>query len=295
MTVLDEIRSLADGFSGVLGLWARSLDTGETIEWNSRESYPAASTIKLPILVELFQQVEAGRISLSDQVTLRSEVVVNGSGILKDLSPGLALTVKDLATLMIVVSDNTATNMLIDLVGLESVNDAIGRFGLRGTRLEFKLFKAPQGAPLNRSTPEDLGHLMTLVATRAILSPESCEAILQILGRQHSTDLITRRLPDFDGYLEAGREPAVAVASKSGSIRGTRNDVGLVSAHGHRYVIAMMSKGCADLRFYHDNEAALLLPQVSAAIYRHFVPLGMAAPPVPTMPLPADQRSRNSG
>jgi beta-lactamase class A len=136
------------------------------------------------------------------------------------------------------------------------------------------LFKGPEGPSRNVSTPQDLGRLMVLIATQAVLTPPACDEMLAILGRQHFTDLITRRIPEYDAFLESGKDPIVAVASKSGSIRGTRNDVGVVSARGRRYVIAMMSKGCADPRFYHDNEAALLLPQVSAAIYRHFGPQG---------------------
>jgi beta-lactamase class A len=271
MTVLDEIRRLAAGFSGVLGVWAQSLETGETVEWNEAESFPAASTIKVPILYEVFRQAGEGRISLDDQLTLRAEDIVPGSGILKDLTPGSVLPVRDLATLMIVISDNTATNMLIDLVGLEAINASAVALGLSGTRLAFKLFRAPQGPPRNVSTPADLGRLMALMGTGAVLTPAACGEMLAILGRQHFTDLITRRIPEHDGFLEAGREPAMTVASKSGSIRGTRNDVGLVAAHGRRYVIAMMSKNCADQRFYQDNEAALLLPEVSAAVYRHFV------------------------
>ena len=271
MAVIDEIRTLVAGFSGVLGVWTQSLNTGETIEWNSRDSFPTASAIKVPILCEVFRQAGEGRFGLSDPLTVRAEDVVPGSGILKDLTPGLSLSVRDLATLMIVLSDNTAANMLIDVVGIEAVNEFSATLGLGGTRLESKLFKAPQGAPLNRSTPEDLGRLMVLIATDAILTPQACAEMLAILGRQHSTDYLTRRISEFDGFLEAGKTPVVTVASKSGTIRGTRNDVGLVAAHGRRYVLAVMSKGCADRRFYQDNEGSVLLPKVSEAIYRHFV------------------------
>jgi len=176
MAVQDDLRGLAAGFSGTLGVWALSLDTGEIIEWNPTDTFPAASTIKVPILYEVYRQSGQGRFSLTDPQTLRAEDIVPGSGILKDLTPGLVLPVKDLATLMIIVSDNTATNMLIDLVG---------------------------------------------------------------------------------------------------------HDVGYVRAHGRRYIVAMMSKGCTDLRFYQDNEASVLLPRVSAAIHRHFVPVStppLAAP-----------------
>ena len=270
-SILEEIHALLDGFSGTVGLWARSFDTDEEIAWQPRETFPAASTIKLPILYEVFRQAGEGRCGPADTLALKADDQVGGSGILKDLTPGLVLTVKDLATLMIVISDNTATNMLIDLVGLDAVNASCERLGLSGTRLEFRVQRAPEGARvMNRSTPADLGRLMSLVARREILTPQACDEMLAILDRQHLTDNITRCLPEFDGYVENGKEPAVVVGSKSGSVRGTRNDVGYVRAHGRRYVIAMMSKGCTDLRFYHDNEASVLLPKVSAAVYRYF-------------------------
>ncbi|BDG60212.1 serine hydrolase [Caldinitratiruptor microaerophilus] len=271
MAITDDIRALAERFSGTLGVWAQSLDTGETVEWNAEETFPAASTIKLPILYEVYKQAGEGRLDLAERLVLRAEDIVPGSGVLKDLTPGLALTVKDLATLMITVSDNTATNLLIDRVGREAVNDSMRELGLRGTHLDHKLFRAPEGAPPNRSTPADLGRLMRLIAARAVLTPAACGEMLDILGRQQYTEQITRRLPDYDGFVEPGREPAVRVASKSGAIRGTRNDVGLVEARGRRYVLALMTRGCRDLRFHPDNEASLLLADVSAALYRHFV------------------------
>jgi beta-lactamase class A len=268
------VEDRAAGFSGTLGVWARSLNTGEVLSYRAHESFPPASTIKLPVLYEVFRQAGEGRFDLTDSLTLAADDVVGGSGVLKDLTPGLPLPIHDAATLMIVISDNTATNMLIDLVGMEAVNASCLALGLTATRLENKMQRAKEGGPTNRSTPADLGQLMTLIADRQVLTRSACDAMLDILGRQQYTENITRALPEFDGYLEAGKAPAVRVASKSGSIRGTRNDVGLVEARGYRYVIAMMSRGCADLRFYHDNEASVLLPKISAAIYRHFVSNG---------------------
>jgi len=145
------------------------------------------------------------------------------------------------------------------------------QLGLAATRLEHKFFRAPAGAPPNRSSSADLGHLMYLIASRATLTPETCDQMLALLGRQHFTALVTRFLPEFDEFIEPGETPVVAVASKSGAIRGTRNDVALVRAHGKSYVLAMMSKGSADRRFHVDNEGARVLAEASAIVYRQFV------------------------
>lgn len=267
---VETIGQLAAGFSGTLGVWAHSLTSGETIEWNAQEAFPAASTIKLPILYEVYRRADEGRLRLTETLAVQAEAVVGGSGILKELTPGLRFSVRDLATLMIVLSDNTAANLLIDLVGIDAVNSSMEALGLRGTVLENKLMRAPAGSPPSRSTPADLGRLLLLIAGSSILTATSCEEMLAILRRQHHTDQITRRITDYDGYLEQGLEPMVKVASKSGAIRGTRNDVALVERKNLRYVIALMSRECADRRFYVDNEAAVLLADISGFIDAYF-------------------------
>lgn len=257
-------------FSGTLGVWACHLETGEIVEWNARRVFPAASTIKLAVLYETYRQCGEGRVSPEERIPLRREDVVPGSGILKDLTPGLELSVRDLATLMVVVSDNTAANILLDLVGIPAVNATLAQLGLRDTRLEHKFFRAPPGGPPNRSTPADLGALMRLVATGSAPTPWASREMLDILDRQHLTDTLMRRISDYDAYLEPGRTPTVRVASKSGALRGTRNEVAFIRTAQCRYVLAVMTTGCADTRFHADNEGALVVAEVSACLYRYF-------------------------
>jgi beta-lactamase class A len=273
MSVEDVVASIGRRtaeFSGTFGVWARSLTTGETVERNARETFPSASAIKVPILYEVFRQAGEGRFSLTDTRVVRAEDVVPGDGILKDLTDGLELSFRDLAVLMIVLSDNTASNILIDVVGVDAVNRSMHALGLGQTVLDHKFFRAPPGAPVNRTSPADLGRLMLLIATHEVLTAEACEAMLEILRRQHHTDLTTRRIAEFDGFVDQGTAPVVRVASKSGSIRGTRNDVALVEREGLRYVIAMMSRDSQDRRFYVDNEASLVLADVSGMLYEYF-------------------------
>ncbi|HEX4841307.1 MAG TPA: serine hydrolase [bacterium] len=268
--VLQGIQRLAAQFSGALGLWSHSLISGETIAWNAEDVFPSASTIKLPILYEVYRQAGDKRFHLMDTRTVEATDVVPGSGILKDLTPGVTLSIRDLATLMIVVSDNTSANLLIDLIGIEAVNRAMKALGLHATVLGHKFFRAPEGAVPNSSTPVDLGRLLVQISRHKVLTPAACEEMLRVLRQQHYTDHITRKIVDYDGFLEAGVEPVVTVASKSGAIRGTRNDVALVERRNSRYVIAMMTQDCADRRFYVDNEAAVLLANVSALVDEHW-------------------------
>ncbi|HVH31551.1 MAG TPA: serine hydrolase [bacterium] len=276
--VLPGIQRLAAQFSGVLGVWSHSLVNGETIEWNAEDVFPSASTIKLPILYEVYRQAGERRFRLTDTRTVDTPDVVQGSGILKELTPGVTLSIRDMATLMIVVSDNTAANLLIDLVGVDAVNHAMKTLGLHATVLGHKFFLASAGAVPNSSSPADLGRLLVQIGRHQVLTPAACDEMLRILRRQHYTDHITRKIVDYDGFLEAGVEPVVTVASKSGAIRGTRNDVALVERRDSRYVIAMMTRDCADRRFYVDNEAAVLLANVSALIDEHWQRGAQGAP-----------------
>ncbi len=278
MNILQQIEDLTAGFSGTFGLWARSLDTGETIALREHESFHPASTIKVAILYELFRQALAGKVELGAPLTVRPEDQIGGAGVLKDLDPGFDLSVLNLATLMIVISDNTATNMIIDLVGRENVNASMAELGLTGIHLHNKMMLPKPGGPYNQGTPADLGRLMELIARRQVLTPDACDQILGIMKKQHFKDHITRALPEADAYPTDPAQLPFTVASKSGEVTGARNEVAAVWADGRGYVICMMSKGCADSRYYPDNEGSLLLPQVARAVHRHFIPAGPALP-----------------
>lgn len=271
MTIVAQIAGLTAGFSGTFGLWARSLETGETIEINPRESFHPASTIKVPILYELFRQSLDGRVDLGASLTVRPEDQIGGAGVLKDLDPGFTLTIRNLATLMIIVSDNTATNMLIDLVGRESVNRSMAELGLTGIHLENKMMLPPPGGPFNRGTPADLGQLMERIARRQVLTAAACEAILDIMQKQHFKHHITRALPEADAFPADPAAVPFTVASKSGEVTGTRNELGAVWSGERGYILCMMSKSCSDHRYHPDNEASLLLPQVARAVHVHFL------------------------
>lgn len=272
-------------FSGVFGYWAHSLDTGETFGRRSGEQFNTASTIKLPILIELYRQVEAGRVRLADRIPFTDENRTRGSGVLKLLQPGLLPTVRDTAALMICVSDNSATNMLIDLLGMEQINQAMRDLGYKDTVLNKKIFWKDD-RPLGLSTPADLGGMLVRIGRTAadadpdatgdgataarFPGPASCRDMLDIMTQQQYNTLLVRDLPDYDSYVDEGQEPAFTVASKSGSVRGVRNDAALFQSGGRRWAFAVMSKDCTDRRFVLDNEAMVKLPALSAAGAAYF-------------------------
>lgn len=263
MSLADRIAAIDQAFSGTIGVTAINLTSGERLDFNGTATFPPASTVKLPVLYEVFRGAREGRWSLDDQLTLTADNIVEGSGVLLDLSPGLQMCVRDVATLMIVVSDNTATNMLVDLVTVEAVNRSLRELGIEDVRVNRKIGMNME-KPLGEATPAGMARLMQLIARYEVLTPQDCMGMIDILKRQKHKELTNRYIPETDDEEDT---PAVRIASKSGWIRGTRNDVALIWAPRATYVLSMFSKGCKDRRFYHDNEAAVALARISQAVY----------------------------
>ncbi|MBA3415555.1 MAG: serine hydrolase [Chloroflexia bacterium] len=262
------------GFAGTGGVFARHLGTGEEVRVNADAETATASTIKVPILIELFRQVETGEVDLEARLPVTQAVRTVGSGVLRELSDGVELSVLDHATLMIVVSDNISTNALIDLVGLERVNRTMAELGFPRTRLKRRLdFPAigQDARNLAVSTPAELAGIMAALATGAFLSEASRTAILEIMGRQHYLDLVPRYLP-YSPYREELGEPdnGLRIANKTGGWRGMRADIALVAWPGTRYVIAAVTEGDPDTRFWAENEGDRVIGRVSRLVFDHF-------------------------
>jgi beta-lactamase class A len=261
------VRPLCDRFSGALGLWAHNLKTGEQVELAGDERFPSASTIKLWVLRELFRRSSEGALDLDrDFVEMGPSDRVIGSGVMKDLTPGFRASLRDAATLMITVSDNTATNLLVARLGVGDINRAARRAGYGGTHLHGLLFKG-RGIRGSYTTPAESGRFMLGVARGTEVSRAASAEMLGILRREQYANIVGRLIP-FDPYA-SGRD-RWRLASKSGSIRGVRNDAAIVEGPECRYVVALMSRDCSDERFNVDNEANLVLARVAAEIHRWF-------------------------
>ena len=287
--VRDIERELA-AFAGSGGVAVKHLGTGEQIRVNADAVTATASTIKVPILIELFRQVESGEVDVEGRLTVTEATRAPGSGILRELSLGVELSVRDLATLMIVVSDNTATNMLIDLVGVDRVNRTLAEFGFVQTRLIQRLDFPKIGKDARNlavTTPAELAGIMEALASGAILGDESRAAILEILGRQHFLNLVPRYLP-YNPYAEEMGEPdnGLRIVNKTGGWTGMRADMALVEWPGlgseppTRYVIGIVTEGDRDTRFWAENEGDRLIGRVSRRIFEHFGGGALDAEPV---------------
>ncbi len=272
--VVAAIEAEFAAFSGTAGLAVKHLGTGEEIRVNADTETATASTIKVPILIELFRRVEAGEVGLEDRLRVTEETRALGSGVLRELSLGVELSVRDVATLMIVVSDNTATNMLIDLLGVEPINAMMAGYGFGRTqliqRLDFDKI-GPDGRNLAVTTPGELAGIVEGLATGRILGDESRAAILEIMGRQHHLNLIPRYLP-YNPYAEelGDEDNGLRIANKTGGWRGMRADMALVEWPGTRYAIGVVSEGDPDVRFWAENGGDRLIGRVSKLVFDHF-------------------------
>lgn len=266
------IEDTAAGFSGRLGVWGRDLETGEELAVRPDEVFGTASTIKLPVMYEVFRQAGLGRLSLDEVLTLDRSNMVTGSGVLKELDEGHRVSLREAVMLMIIVSDNSATNLCIDRVGgWDAVNAGMDGLGLRRTRLHKKVFiPNPQamGPGLGATTPREIGTLMERIARRDILTPAACDQMLDILGRQQLKEPLIRNIEEFDNDDAPPEGPApYALASKSGAVEGIRNEVGLFTTPRGRYVLSIYTNDSKDTRFHANNEGIVLIGRVSRLVY----------------------------
>ncbi len=208
------------------------MTTGATTGINASAEMPAASTIKIPVMVEVFRQLVNGDFDLNTQLTLRQSDKDWGYGDLCDARVGTSYSVSRLLSLMIDVSDNTATNMLIRLVGRQHINATMNELGLRHTRLaDFIRSEGPSIRWALRSSPSDMAHLLRAMAQRQLVDEWSSSEMLAILRDQKHNGLIPEPLP-------AG----TTIAHKTGTLHDTLNDVGIVyGAREDPYVIAVMT------------------------------------------------------
>lgn len=275
--LLARIEAARSRFSGRLSLAAKHLGSGEAIMIDAERVYPTASTIKVPIMAEVFRQAEAGAFALDDRRPLAAGDIVKGSGILRALTPGCELTIRDLVTLMIIVSDNTATNMLIDLVGgSEPVNRLMRALGLatienRG-KIDFTIIEHDNRA-LAEAAPRDLMRLCELMARGELVSAAASDQMLAIMRQQHYLNQFPRYL-NYNPYgPELGQPHTFWIANKTGSLPGMRADTGVIELPGGgRVVFAVMNEGSRDTGFTQENEAEIANAVIGALVVEYWWP-----------------------
>lgn len=286
--VLRRVAELAEGFSGQLAVSAVELTTGERVDWNEDVVLPTASVIKVPVLLALLRAVEAGEVDLDARIELRAEERVGGSGVLKIFGGGLQPTVLDLATLMIAVSDNTATNMVLKRIGgTGPVDAAMADLGLSTIRLHNAIDFEVIGEDVRRlgeASVRDLCELNRLIATREAFGEAVSARAEAVLATQQYLDQAMRYTLANPYARELGLVAPLSVASKTGFFTGTRVDAGIVRfGVGGGFAYAVANHESSDTSFLPEAEGAVVNGLVGRALVEHWWPADAgSAPVVPT-------------
>ncbi len=243
---LGRLAEAAERSGGTVGYGVLPPD-GRRIERHGDRSFRAASTVKIPIMVEVFRQIDRGERSLADLHALRPEEKTPGSGVLLHLHDGLQLTLGDLLYLMIAISDNAATNILIALAGMANVNATMRELGMVNSTLGRVMKGRPaQGDEQeNWATPNDYVRTVQAILNNEAASPAACAQMTALLERQQNRRRIARFLPEREG---------VRWGSKTGSIAGVTNDAGFVTVDGRTLILAVY---CELLPDQHEGERVI--------------------------------------
>ena len=287
-TQLDhQIKTISEAHHGRVALYAHNLRTGQTASLPPDEPVQTASVIKMGILLDAAEQIRAGHATLDERIVLTKANQVEGSGVLGELTPPIALTFGDTLRLMVILSDNTATNMAIDRLGLAHINATLGASGLHQTVLYKKVY-VPATAPmpadqpkfgLGKTTAREMAAIMERFATCHLAldnfttlpaDGQICGAILDMLRHQQDRDSLPRYLETLDTS-----ETGSAIGNKTGALNAVRNDVALISSKAGPIVIAAFTWENTDQRWTGDNEAEQTLGKLAKAVVDRWSPQGL--------------------
>jgi beta-lactamase class A len=269
---LDErVKAKLAGFQGKVSLYAKNLDTGVSYSLSGEQPVRTASTVKLAIMTECFAEANEGKLNLADRLTLTPDEKVRGAGLLQEFSDGDQLPISDLIDLMIVMSDNTATNMLLERIGGNAVNARMQQLGFEYTRVMRKVAgsKSPSFKPgitaegekpenkkwgLGRSSPYEMVILMEKLYRGELVSKTASQQMLTILKRQRDRDGMGRDMQD------------VEVADKTGALDHLRSDVGIIFSNRGNIAMAITIDDIPEVNWTPDNPGQLMISQLSESL-----------------------------
>jgi beta-lactamase class A len=269
------LRPLIDAHKGKVAIAVKHLDTGESFQYHADDVMPTASLIKFPVMIEAYRQAQAGEVDLNKMVTLRKDDKVPGSGVLTNhFSDGATFPLRDAVRLMIVFSDNTATNLVLDQIGIPATAATMEKMGYPETKIHSKVFKRETSAFPERSqkyglgstTANDMVRLCEAVWRKQVVSPESCDAMLDILRACDDKD-------KFPRFLPAGTK----VAFKTGSVNASRTAAGIIETPGGPVAVCVMTDQNEDQRWVADNAGNKICADVAREVYEYFQRKGQTA------------------
>src|ERR1041385_5545060 len=263
-TLDDQVKPLVASFKGKVSLFAKNLDTGETYGLNPDERVRTASTIKIAVMIEAFARVAEGKVKWTDEVVLTKEKKVSGSGILNELSDGLKLTLRDAVNLMMILSDNTATNLVLDVLTTDAVNARMESLGFKQIKIMRKVGSGGESAAgkdpenkkygLGMATPREMVLVMEKLERGEIVSPAVSKEMIDLMKREQARYAIGRSLYDVD------------MASKYGALDRLRSAVGILYTKHGKIAMAVSCDDMPETMWSVDNPAYLLMSRLSEVL-----------------------------
>src|SRR5262245_27630723 len=279
----SQIAEKVRAFHGEMGVYAKNLDTGEVIAVNADQRFPTASLIKVAVMAEVFRQMEAGKFGKDTTVTLHDKDKAGDETIpLNMLHDGTVLTVSDLLKFMIAYSDNTATNLLVGMVGTANADALLDSYRLKKTRLYRPTFRdrhadvLPEEEKeygLGSTTPREAATLIELIAQGKVVSRKAGDEMIALLGTQQDRQMIPRSLPfEKEEILVANKTgwDAEKIPDAKGFRGDVRNDAAYVKSPKASYVIAICGRRIRDTSPSADNETFRVGAEISRLVYDRF-------------------------
>jgi beta-lactamase class A len=244
---MEAIQKTIDNAGGIWGISLFDLDTNERFELHENELFYAASVIKVPIMIAAYSASHHGELQLGDRIVLKREDMVGGSGVLQHMTPGTRLTVYDLLTLMIIQSDNTATNILIELIGTEKIQQVMMDIGMEKSCFYHKMMIAPVDRKgFNGITAYEMTTLLKKLVTGKLVSVYACEQMIEIMKKQQIRETFPSKLPEnHEPIIGAIKE--FELAHKTGNVSGIRHDSGIFYVENRKMIATVLSKGVGEI------------------------------------------------
>jgi beta-lactamase class A len=260
----DQVKPIVASFKGKVSLFAKNLDTGETYGLNPDERVRTASTIKIAVMIEAFARVTEGKVKWTDEVVLTKEKKVSGSGILNELSDGLKLTFRDAVNLMMMLSDNTATNLVLDVLTTDAVNARMESLGFKQIKINRKVGSGGESQagkdPENKkfglgvATPREMVLVMEKLERGEIISAAASKEMIELMKREQGRNAIGRSMWNVD------------MASKYGALDHLRSAVGILYTKKGRIAMAISCDDMPETMWSVDNPAYLLMSRLSEVL-----------------------------
>ncbi|MCI8384793.1 MAG: serine hydrolase [Clostridia bacterium] len=267
MDIEKIIKNSIVNFDGKIAIYYDDLK-GNTIKINENEKYNSASCIKIFILIELFNQINKGVINRDKELKYEEKDYVNGSGILRYLSKGIKLPILDIATLMMIISDNVATNILIDFLGIENINKSIENIGCNNTKLYSK-FKSFENEVFSETTAYDYYLVWKKLNNYELFNKEMTQEIISIIKNQKYHEMVGDGIDKI--YKEVENPIVNYIVSKSGKYESVRNDGGIVSTIYGNYILTIMIKDFKDENYLNDEYVYNMGRKISNIIFNDYM------------------------